>query len=228
MSPGARAPVGGRREFLIGGAMAVTALASGALARGASGLMPKLGAELRIPDHVGPWTRSAAEGVLIPQGETPDDRTYDQVVTGFYTSPSAPSVMLLVAYGGAQTGTTQLHRPEVCYPAAGFKVARWPDVSLKVRGVPIQARAMTATAVERTEQILYWSRVGDDFPTSAMEQRWSVLRNTFRGLIPDGALVRMSIIDPDHQAAVPVLRGFASALVEEADPGARRMLVGTA
>lgn len=223
-SAGDSAPT--RREVLVGGGLVAVALASGLLARSASVAAPVDGGELHIPDRIGPWARSTAEGILIPQGEEPEDRIYDQVATGYYTSPSAPSVMLLIAYGSAQTGTTQLHRPEVCYPAAGFRVRKWADVPLQLPGLPIQARSMTANATGRTEQILYWSRVGRDFPTSTTDQRWSVLRHTLKGLIPDGALVRMSIIDADRSASMDVLRAFAAALVTASLPDLRRVMTG--
>ncbi|CAA9534239.1 MAG: hypothetical protein AVDCRST_MAG31-2671 [uncultured Sphingomonas sp.] len=216
-----------RREVLVGGGLLATALASGLLARNAALADPTIDRELHIPDTVGRWSRSADEGILIPRAEE-DEQLYDQVVTGYYTSDSAPSVLLLIAYGSAQTGTTQLHRPEVCYPAAGFRVRELPDVSLQLRGRSIGARTMTAVATRRVEQILYWSRVGRDFPTSTNDQRWSVLRQTFQGLVPDGALVRLSIIDPDRPAAIALLAGFAAALVEASPPGMRHLLTGPA
>jgi EpsI family protein len=217
-----------RRELLVGGALLATGLASGLLARSASFAAPVGGGKLDIPDRVGPWARSSAEGVLIPQGEGPDEKIYDKVATGYYTGDGAPGVMLLVAYGSAQTGTTQLHRPEVCYPAAGFKVDKLPDVSVRLPALAIPARTLTATAAGRTEQILYWSRVGREFPTSTNDQRWSVLHHTFRGVVPDGALVRMSIIDPDRPEAMASLQRFAAALVLGAGPEFRRLLIGAA
>lgn len=216
-----------RREVLLGGGMLTTALASGLLARNAAHADTTAGREMLIPDTVGRWSRSSDEGILIPRGEE-DEQLYDKVVTGYYTSDFAPSVLLLIAYGSAQTGTTQLHRPEVCYPAAGFQVRELPDVSLQLPGRSIRARTMTAVATQRVEQILYWSRVGRDFPTSTNDQRWSVLRQTFKGLVPDGALVRMSIIDPDRPAAMTLLQGFAAALVMASSPAMRRLLTGSA
>lgn len=218
----------GRREVLLGGALVLTGLGSGLLARGASVTAPAQAGQLALPATVGPWSRSAAEGVLIPKGEEPGEEVYDDVVTGYYTSAGEPPVMLLIAYGSAQTGTTQLHRPEVCYPAAGFKVHKGPNIALDLPGKMIAARTMTATAVGRVEQILYWSRVGRDYPTSTNDQRWSVLRNTLNGVVPDGALVRMSIIDPHRPAAMAALKTFAAALIETASPKALRLLTGPA
>ncbi|WP_294174287.1 exosortase C-terminal domain/associated protein EpsI [uncultured Sphingomonas sp.] len=216
-----------RREVLVGGGLLATALGSGLLARNAALADDTSAREVLIPDRVGRWSRSSDEGILIPRGEE-DEQLYDQVVTGYYTSDSAPSVLLLVAYGSAQTGTTQLHRPEVCYPAAGFQIRELPDVSLQLPSRSIRARTMTAVATRRIEQILYWSRVGRDFPTSTNDQRWSVLRQTFQGVVPDGALVRMSIIDPDRLAAMTFLQGFAAALVAASSPDMRRLLTGSA
>ena len=223
-SPGALST---RREFVVGGALAVTGMfASAATLRsagsGAATAMRPL--ERLIPAAVGEWNLSPFADVLIPRAEKAQDKSYDEVVTRYYESRSAPGVMLLVAYGSAQTGDTQLHRPEACYPVAGFKLHRWPDIMLPLSGVAIPARAMTAVATGRIEQLLYWTRVGDEFPTSSISQRWAALRQTLRGSIPDGVLVRLSTIGADRGAALDVLRRFATELMAAGGPALRKVL----
>jgi EpsI family protein len=216
-----------RREVLLGGAFGAAAILSGLARPGTDRWLSSRSLEAVVPASIGPWRQSSSAGVLIPQGEDDPEAVYDDLLTRNYVSDAASSVMLLVAYGNAQTGGTQLHRPEVCYPAAGFRMQRSSDTRLRLAGdAVVRARLMTAVARGRVEQILYWTRIGRDFPTDSLGQRWSVLRQTLQGNVPDGALVRMSTINPDQDAGDRVLRNFASALAEPGGPELRRLLLG--
>jgi EpsI family protein len=219
-----------RRDLLVGGALLGAALAAGALRfrsdDSRSTGRPPL--EQLIPNRIGEWVRQPFADILIPQGEAAEDRTYDDLFTGFYAAEAGGGIMLLVAYGSAQVGDTELHRPETCYPAAGFSLSRHPDVTLDFPGKPVHAAVMTARAPERIEQMLYWSRIGGDFPTTSLAQRWSILRQTVRGAVPDGVLVRMSTITGERDAGLAVLERFAGEMVATASPTLRGMLIGTA
>lgn len=219
-----------RRELLLGGALGCAALAAGALRIGSGRDLPpgRPPLDRLMPDRIGEWVRQPFSDVLIPRGEAAEDKTYDDVFTGFYGAPESSGIMLLVAYGSAQVGDTELHRPEVCYPAAGFRLARWPDATLSFAGETVNAVVMTANAPERVEQMLYWSRIGTDFPTSSLQQRMSILRQTLRGAVPDGVLVRMSTIGADRAAGLVTLERFAAAMVAAASPILRQMLLGRA
>ena len=126
-------PTVSRRDFVIGGAFAATGIACAGLARRGSADQLARGRSLDhlVPEKIGVWSRSHYEPVLIPRGEEPEDKVYDSVVTRYYVSDSALPIMLLIAYGSAQTGETQLHRPEICYLAAGFRMRSWPNVVLR-------------------------------------------------------------------------------------------------
>jgi EpsI family protein len=218
-----------RRDFLLGGALAATAIAS-ALASTILTQAVREAAHLEalVPDRIGRWTRSEQGAILIPTGETLTKQTYDEVLTRLYTSASAAPIMLLIAYGAAQSGATQLHRPEACYPAAGFALTNPADLALRLGGKPVGARLVTARGNGRSEQILYWSRVGDEFPTSAAAQRWSVIRHNLGGSVPDGVLVRISALRQDMESAIPLLSEFAAALVGASGAKARSLLAGIA
>ena len=217
-----------RREFLVGGALLASGAASLVLANAATPLAMQT-AELKseIPARIGGWTFRPGGSDLIPQGEGGGEEVYDQIVSRHYRSEAEPPVMLLIAYGSAQSGSTQLHRPEVCYPAAGFRIIERPDIALSVASPRvIRTRNLTAIASGRVEQIVYWSRVGKDFPGSGFDQRWSILRQTLVDGIPDGVLVRISTIEADPTAGVQVLRRFAAALASSGGPGLRHLLWG--
>lgn len=219
-----------RREWLVGGALLGTAAVTGLLAHRLDLRSPRAARPLDelVPERVGSWVERPSHGLLIPRGEQGDEPTYDDVQTRFYVSPAAPPVALLIAYGNAQTGTTQLHRPEVCYPAAGFRIRRQGETEVELgSGRSVAARRMTASAPGRHEQIVYWSRVADEFPVNATDQRLAMLRATLGGAIPDGALVRFSMFDAEPQVAWRGLEAFARLLVASAGPELRRILVGS-
>lgn len=218
-----------RRDLLLGGVLAGTAAVSGLGSR-IFQQPPEKAARLDalVPDRVGRWTRSHQGGIDIPAGEALIDRTYDEVVTRLYASASAAPMLLLIAYGAAQGGTTQLHRPDACYPAAGFELSDRSALTVHLMDKAVQATRLTARGNGRTEQILYWSRVGTEFPDSASAQRWSIIRQNLRGSIPDGVLVRISALEEDAARSAAMLGEFSSALIEESGPKARSLLVGEA
>lgn len=222
-------PIFTRRELVIGGALGTAALVSQLITPrpDPDRLRRGLSLENLVPIVIGQRTRANFNSILIPKGEDSKDKSYDQVLTRYYTGGSAVPIMLLIAYGSAQVGNTELHRPEVCYPSAGFRLRSWPDVPLQFLGKTISARSMTAFATGRIEQILYWSRVGRSFPTSSLGQRWAALRATMQGSVPDGVLVRISTIDSDREGALPVLREFADALLDAGGTELRMLLTGT-
>lgn len=225
----ARAPSAGtRRAFLVGSILAVSGLAAGALRSKVTAASPGPGGQLEqlVPLRVGTWTDAPFADLAIPQGETAEDKSYDQVLTRYYGSSSESGIMLLIAYSAEQVGQTELHRPEVCYPAAGFKLGRRAELRLRFPGESINAASLTAVAPNRTEQLLYWTRIGSDFPTGSLEQRWSVLKATLGGGVPDGVLVRISTISGERTTAMQTMSRFAGELLAAGGPQLRRVLVG--
>jgi len=220
-----------RRDFVIGGGLGATALLAAAAApRSNAAALSNSATPLEelLPRSIGQWTAAPFADVLIPRAEKAEEKSYDEVVTRYYDSRSAPPVMVLIAYGKAQLGGTELHRPEACYPVAGFKLRRRPNVVLRVPGLAIDARSMTAEASDRIEQLLYWTRVGADFPTSSVAQRWSAVRQSFGGSIPDGVLVRLSALALEPAVGLAVLQRFAMDLLGAGGAPLRSLLIGRA
>ena len=220
-----------RRDFVVGGGLGATALLAAAAAPRSSAAeraTSSTALEDLLPARIGPWTASPFADVLIPRAEKAEEKSYDEVVTRYYDSRTVPPIMLLIAYGKAQLGGTELHRPEACYPVAGFKLRRRPNVTLRLPGGEIAARSMTAEASDRVEQLLYWTRVGSDFPTSSVEQRWSAVRQSFGGAIPDGVLVRLSALSLEPAGGIAVLRKFAMELLGAGGAPLRSLLIGRA
>ena len=62
---------------------------------------------------------------------------YNQEVSRAFVDKEGHVVMLMIAYGESQSDRLQLHHPEVCYTAQGFRVTR--PVDLQVRVVALRA-----------------------------------------------------------------------------------------
>jgi EpsI family protein len=217
-----------RRQFVVGGALLAAALVASRDSWSGSSKGEEAAASLGtiVPGQLGRWRSSPANGLVIPTAEVPDGTGYDTLLTRYYVDDSGRTIMFLVAYGSAQAGGTQLHRPEACYPAAGFKLLDPETVTIRGGERAISGRAITGTKPGRTEQILYWSRVGTAFPTNSAEQSLATLRQSLGGRAPDGALVRMSTLASERKPALAILHQFADALLRQPQPALQRLLTG--
>ena len=221
------APKSARRDFLIGGTCLGGALLGGAVSAWRPTTRPVGGLAALIPEQIGGWRFAGTGDVLVAEeGETA--RTpYDDLLTRVYRSGSAPPVTMLVAYGATQRGDVRIHRPEGCYPAAGFTLSDRELVLLPFPGMPaVPARIVHAASVLRTEHVLYWIRIGATFPTDGLEQRWAVIREHLAGRMPDGVLVRLSSPISERPRAREVFHAFLAALLASSPPDARALLFG--
>jgi EpsI family protein len=135
--------------------------------------------------------------------------------------------MLLIAYNNTQDGVVQAHRPEVCYPAGGYQITPTSPVEIpRASGAPIPANVFTAVGPDHTEQVLYWTRMGANFPRSWAQQRLAIAESNLAGIIPDGTLVRVSMVAEEMPSALAELKRFVSELVYDAPPLLRRVLTG--
>lgn len=217
-----------RRHFVIGALMAgVSAGAYAALPKPRYPAIDNRKFESWIPQKVGPWTLESVSGVVLPPPDAMADRLYDNLVTRVYEMPDGPSVMMLIAYNNKQDGVLQLHRPEICYPAGGFTLTQTQPVTLALSpGHEIPASAFTATSDRRTEQVLYWTRLGDSFPRTWIDQRISVIAANVRGDIPDGAMMRVSLFGQDQRESLDVLRRFLAIFFSHTPLQLQRILAG--
>lgn len=223
-------PVLDRRAMLIG--TALLGVGGVAMARQPAPVASRVlqdALEKMIPLRVGDWAYRDASGIVLPPPDATSDSLYNGVVTRSYALPGRAPIMLLVAYSNVQDGMLQVHRPEVCYPAGGYSLSptQVQDVPNGMGGV-IPANSFSADGVSRTEQVLYWTRIGNLFPTRWIDQRIAVVRANIDGIIPDGVLVRVSTLAPDMASAQADLMGFAAQLIKAAPPTARRLMIGTA
>lgn len=220
-----------RRDVLFGGGLLLAAGGAAALTPRKNVVLLREGRQLEamVPQSIGSWRAIPSDLFVLPKTEgSLADKLYNQTVTRLYESPTALPVMLVMAYGNIQNDALQLHRPEACYAAVGFQISNSRVETVEVGGrASVPVRELTATAEQRIEPIIYWTRIGDALPTTGSEQRWSKLQQQFEGIIPDGILVRLSTVAEPTAETFAALRDFAATMLLAVAPADRAVLVGT-
>lgn len=183
-----------------------------------------------VPHALDGWSAENADGLVQPktEGELAATLYSEMVGRVYHQASSGAAVMMLIAYGDTQSDLLQLHRPESCYPAVGFRlVSSVADhLSLPGNGV-LPVRKVVAEAASRQENILYWTRLGEYLPDSAAAQREVRLKTAMEGYVPDGALVRFSMVGNDPAQSFNTLEEFVPKLLSAITPSARPALIGT-
>lgn len=220
----------GRRELLLG--LPLIAAAAGPVAlkpRNKLNLLNGKKLEKLVPLQIGSWNVTPSNAVVLPQAAKGSlaDRLYSQTVSRLYLSDQELPIMMVIAYGDTQSDQLQLHRPEVCYAAVGFQISESEQVGIKVTpDKALPARQLVASGNERTEPILYWTRIGDYLPASGREQRLMKLRTEMGGYVADGVLVRLSTVGEPTPETFAVLQKFAKEMLHQMDPAGLPALVG--
>jgi len=221
-----------RRDFLIGGACLATSAAAFALVPRRRQLLLGAGTfEAIVPTAFSGWvSREAPDLVGATEPGSVAATIYNSLVGRIYTrNKTGEELMLLLAYGASQTNDLQLHRPEVCYPAFGYRLTNNHTTDISLPGAqPIPARTLVAATDGETETVLYWTRLGEFFPTDHKIQQWDRIRTAMAGAVADGVLARLSLTGPDASASLALARVFASDLIGAVSPANRAVLIGTA
>lgn len=173
-----------------------------------------------------------ASGMVRPAFEAARRfQMYDQVLERTYVHPSGQRVMLSVAYGRQQSVGLQMHRPEVCYRAGGFRVSDVTPGTLALPGVTtplsLPVVRLVAALPERPEPITYWRLLGDEpvVDESSLKTRQFIAGLGRRGLA-DGLLVRISTIDANADAGWQWQEAFARDLATALSPQQRLRVLG--
>ncbi len=182
-----------------------------------------------FPTKVGNWEFTTVNGLVLPPADQMRDRLYNAILTRYYASPTNLPVMMLIAYNGKQDGMLQVHRPETCYPAAGYDLLKEEIIPLDAGGgLSVPGHYISARSTSRHEQLIYWTRIGNDFPVQWWAQHWAVAKENLKGRIPDGVLIRFSTAAPDDATAIRTLKRFIPEMIAELSPTARRLIFGEA
>lgn len=220
-----------RRAFLMGTAMGAAGFAGAVLKPRlidpavARGTLAKA-----IPAQIGGYGLVHGEGVVLPVQTPLTRRIYSDVLVRLYADASGALVMLLAAAGAATGPGLSVHRPERCYPAAGFEIEHTADTLLQPPApAAAQARFVTAVRGERRELVQYWVRVGQAFPLTEIEQRVVLLEENLHGVIPAALLVRLSVLSTgraNDAEGFARLEAFSRDLAKSLSSAGMRLIFG--
>jgi EpsI family protein len=164
-------------------------------------IIPKQFGTWTFMPQLSPVTPADPEGYVEPNSYS--GRYYSQEVGRGYTDGHGNVVMLMVAYGPVQNFRLKAHRPELCYTAAGFRISGKGGATLNYRdgAPPIEATRLIAERESRFEPITYWMRVGNDITSGVVDRQIVRLKYGLHGIIPDGALIRISTVGLPKEAS---------------------------
>ena len=111
-----------------------------------------------IPAALPGWKAVPDIQIVAPPGsDTLSREIYNAELARGYVDADGHLIMLVVAYGASQSDRLQLHRPEICYAAQGFRVTasksgavelgdgapRSPSTNLSPSGKGVSSRSFT-------------------------------------------------------------------------------------
>jgi EpsI family protein len=156
--------------------------------------------EQSLPARFGVWQQVANPVAQVSVSTNATDpnmnQPYDQLVMRGYRNDVGQTIFLAVAWGESQRQEIKIHRPELCYPAQGYRVSSLTDTRFEGVGksdAPVTGKRMTVHYGGTTDAVVYWIRIGSVFSDSAWETRGHIVREGLKGRIPDGILVRASM-----------------------------------
>jgi EpsI family protein len=228
-------------ETLLNRRAAIAAIAMAAAAAGGQAMVPtKRMAALRgpfklediVPTRFANWRvdTTSVGGVVNPQTEELLNKLYSQILDRVYLDDSGRRIMLSIAYGADQADDdVQLHYPEVCYPAQGFRVmSNRRDVVATPQG-PIMVRRLDTRRTETYfEPVTYWTIIGDQQSLGGWDRKISEIRHGLHGEIVDGLLFRVSSSNRNTQEAFMTQDKFIRDIVAAMTPAVRLQLAGLA
>jgi EpsI family protein len=216
-----------RRSLIVGGCLA-------ALGGFAYAMAPNSVAEAisdtdfrkMLPTRAGLWTAERSAELILPAEDALSAKLYENLETLIYHGSDVPGIMFLIAYSSVQKNDVHAHRPEVCYPAAGFPIIHNQPLRIKLPTRDVDARYLIAARGDDFEHIVYWVRVGNSFPISWQQQRVDMAVANISGVIPDGVLVRASTITDSRRYENTGVRDFLSAISSVLNPIGNRIFFG--
>jgi EpsI family protein len=221
-----------RRALLAAGLMGLAAAVGQALVptRHLAQIRGAIRLDGNVPRKFADWEvdESARGAIINPQTEALLQRLYTEILERTYVNTKGQKVMLSIAYGADQSDpSVQLHYPEICYPAQGFKVQSQREDTLRLPLGTIAVRRLeTNYAGQRPEPVTYWTMMGDLQSLGGFDKRWAEIRHGLRGEIVDGVLMRVSTIDADSQAAFQLQDRFVADLLSALPASTRHRLSG--
>lgn len=159
--------------------------------------------EAMVPKQFGDWhlVETGAIQVINPQAETLVNLLYQDILNRVYVNSQGYKIMLSIAYGRDQRDGMDVHKPEVCYPAQGFKLLSQRWLVIDMGDSDVAWKQLVTQLKQRKEPVTYWHMVGDQVVGSGFNKKFVEIGYALDGLIPDGMIVRASSIDADSDRA---------------------------
>lgn len=190
---------------------------------------PKMDLETLIPAQFGDWKieETIAPIILNPVQKAVLEKIYSQTLSRTYVNSRNERVMLSIAYGGDQSDSMAVHKPEVCYPSQGFEILKNKNGLFSTGFGEIPVRRLVAAQGRRVEPITYWTTVGDTVAIKeGLQWKLSQIKYGLTGKIPDGLLFRISSIQADEEAAYRTQDDFSRALLGALTPEGKQRIIG--
>lgn len=221
---------GRRHALLLAAGMGASALSAAWLRPAPRGVESHAGPSLDdlVPARFGVWAldRDAASFVRAADRRGRQTAVYDQVLERTFVHTSGQRIMLSLAYLGAQSSDMQLHRPEVCYRAGGFRVGEPRASRLQLDGRTLPVTRLVAEMPGRPEPITYWTVVGGRAGDATVLPWSERLHRALRREDAEGVLVRISSIDPQPERAYALHGEFAADLARALSADRRDFVLG--
>lgn len=185
--------------------------------------------EAMIPKQFGEWKIDPTVVPLLidPELQAVLDKIYSQTLARTYINSRGERIMLSLAYGGDQSDSMQVHKPEVCYPAQGFQMLKQEDGNLDTDFGNLAVRRLVAQQGPRIEPITYWIRVGETVAIlSGIRWKLEQVKYGLAGKVPDGLIFRVSSISANEDKAFKLQSEFVRELLSFVDNSARSKLIG--
>lgn len=189
---------------------------------------PPINLETMVPKTFGEWREEAnmLAQVVNPQQKNILDKIYSQTLSRTYVNKQGYRIMLSIAYGKNQSDALQLHKPEVCYPAQGFKLLSRKNAIIELPSNLIQATRLETSLGARHEPVTYWTVVGDYSVKSSISKKLVEINYAIQDKVPDGMLFRISSIDKDTLTAYAIQEQFAKDIADVIDDNIRTRFMG--
>jgi EpsI family protein len=183
--------------------------------------------ERSVPTSFGNWRQVASPVAQVSVSTTAtdpnQDQPYDQLLMRGYRNDAGQTIFLALAWGESQRQEIKIHRPELCYPAQGYRISSLTGTTfagLSTAEAPVTGKRMVVHYGSATDAVVYWIRIGSVFSDSAWETRGHIVREGLNGRIPDGILVRASMRTDGRpeslERAFKQLEGFVVELTQAA------------
>jgi EpsI family protein len=176
---------------------------------------PKVDLEQIVPRTFGEWRM---DDRVVPVMPSPDQRAllnklYNQTLARTYFNSRGDRIMLSIAYGGDQSDSMQVHRPEVCYAAQGFHILGEARGTLTTLFGTLPVKRVLTRLGSRSEPVTYWVTVGGQATQTGFRQKLVQLSYGLTGKVPDGMLVRVSSISRDEVAGYALQERFVQEML---------------